>query len=272
MTIQLNKIFQQGAILKQTVLPHMTKPFDNAVKTISNPLLDTAIKFQSMADTALIKAGINMQAQTITAAKEVQPSVKTKPMPLIFRPEEYTRKEINQKIWNLETLEKNLAPEQRIVKDDYSPLDYDRLYTIDEYIHSNKGYTDNICDCIAAVLYNNEDAYMLHLCPGKHRKKSQISHMQQKMTEFINNLQKNNQECKAFLFGGHINCSEKLHQNILEVLNAKGIEPNEVLYVKPEIDAPHRLYYNLNEGIIPDNYAHFDLDDLSECFKTVNIH
>lgn len=273
MTLQLHNIFQQGTILKQKVLPYMEKPLNGTAKAISKCALDTAIKFQSIANTALAKAGINLQTQKIKTIKQpAQHIIETKPLPLIFRPEEYTRKEINKKIWGFEYQIKKMPKEQRIAKDDYSPLDYNRLYTIDEYIHSNKGYTDNICDCIAAVLYNNDDAYMLHLCPGKHKKKAQISHMQQKMEEFVNNLQKDGKECKAFLFGGHIKESEKLHQNILEVLNTKGIEPDEVLYTVPEMDAPHRLYYDLNEGIIPDNYAHFDLDDLSQCFKTVNIH
>ena len=89
MTLQLHNIFQQGTILKQKVLPYMEKPLNGTVKAISKSALNTAIKFQSIANTALAKAGINLQTQKIKTIKQpAQHIIETKRLPLIFRPEE----------------------------------------------------------------------------------------------------------------------------------------------------------------------------------------
>ena len=215
-----------------------------------------------------------LQAQGVSGKAQLLIQNRTQPhrLPLLFLPETLSTKEAHQKIWGFQSfIKRDLKPEQKIIKDSYSVADLlGKLYTADETVHSPEGYTDAIHDCISIILNNKKDAYMLHLSPGKHKKQTDIERMKDRISSFIDALSQDNQRCSAFLYGGQEGVSEKLHADILEALKSKGIKPDEVLFDKFG-GGPHSIYYNVDKGIVLDNYSRFGLDDLKANFKLVNI-
>ncbi len=252
MDISLNKI---SKTLSQLA------PLDKIPKAKSAEfnISDSNLKKYSDAVTSLCKAQLNVPSKKDDSK-----------LPLLFLPESLSRKEFYAKHNEFNFYIKKLSPEQKIIKDSYSAEDLlGKLYTADEFIHSDKGFTDAICDCICVLLNNKEDGYLLHLCPGKHKKPSQIKHMQEKISSFVDDLSRNGENCSAFLFGGRKNASEELHSNILDILTKKRLKPDEVLYDKAY--DPHTFFYDVKKGIVIDKYLSFDFECLQESFEKVNI-
>lgn len=193
------------------------------------------------------------------------------PLSLKFLPQNDSLKAANSKINSFKSfVKKELLPNQKIIKDNYSNYDLmNDLYTSNIFIHSDKGYTDSILNCICVLLNNQKDAYLLHLTPAKHKNPKDIYYMQKQIANFADNLSSNNQKCSAFLFGGEKNQSEKLHSDIVEVLNNKKISTSEVLFDKN--NDPHSFYYDINKGIVLDDYKYCDLEDIKSDFEIVKI-
>ena len=145
-------------------------------------------------------------------------------------------------------------------------------YTADGAICSTKGFTDGICDCIAVLLHNNDKAYLFHLSPLNHQKKDDIEHMQEVLQNSISDLKKDNQNCSAFLFGGIRGASDKLYEDISEVLNKNEIQKEEVLYSK-DWRIGHSLYFDVEKGIILSDeiYSYHSKQQLEENFEKVSL-
>ncbi len=161
---------------------------------------------------------------------------------------------------------KKLKPKERIMAF-YSPN-----YTIDEAICSNKGFTDGIYDCIAILLHNDDKAYLYHLSPLNYQKENDIKQMQKALQNSIADLKKDNQNCAAFLYGGIRGASDKLYENISEVLNKNNIERQEALFSKDE-HIGHSIYFDIEKGIILSDeiYGYHSKQQLEENFEKVNL-
>jgi len=221
-----------------------------------------ALKNLANSAAAQAKAAINMQ-------KTGQNT--TRKLPLIFASADDTLKEACRKSNAFQSfVKRELKDSEKIIKDAYSNEDLlGKLYTADEFVHSKRGFTDAIHDCIAVILYSKDDAYMLHLSPGKHKTPSQIEHMQKRLGEFIESLGSKNEKCRAVLVGGEPKASKGLYENIMQVLKRKNISADEFLFDKSK--SPHTVYFNVDEGILIDNLMFFDTDDLKSCFEKVVI-
>lgn len=177
--------------------------------------------------------------------------------------------------WHQKTqsLINELPSEQKILRSNCSDAEMFKpdsiVYTANQYIHGKSGFTDNIYDCIVALLYNKDDAYMTHLYPGSYVEQEDIEFMQKCLEKFINNLQCGGQKCEATLIGGQMGRSEQLHLNILDVLSAKGICPDEIMYETSR--KPHSVYYDVEKGIVLDKGLIDDRDSLEKLFARVNL-
>lgn len=120
-------------------------------------------------------------------------------------------------------------------------------YHVDRFVHSSKGYTSGLDDCIGVLLYNGNDAYLYHLSPNMHKCDSAIKYMQETLASRIAELT-GQTKCRACLVGGKKEYSKELYGNIRSVLNKYNIKTQEVLFNK---SGHTDIYYDLDKGIFP---------------------
>lgn len=142
-------------------------------------------------------------------------------------------------------------------------------YTVNRFVHSPKGYTSELDDCIAVLLYNGDDAYLYHLAPNVHKSEIAISDMQRGISETIEMLGKGNKKCTAVLVGGDdAKDSVSLYKNISSVLGKHDMKPQEVLFA----EGNKSIYYDIKKGIlIIDDGFHSNMQALKTEYKIVNI-
>lgn len=141
-------------------------------------------------------------------------------------------------------------------------------YCINRFVHSPKGYTNGLEDCIAVLLHNENDAFLFHLAPGSHTNKIAIDDMQNGLQETISKLGINNKKCSAVLVGGNnTSKSHTLYENISDVLKRNKIEAQEVLFA----DGHKSIYYDLDKGIMICDGIFDDIEDIKTEFGKVNI-
>jgi len=177
---------------------------------------------------------------------------------------------ITENYKKFETKLKELKPEEKLLRKQFNGLE--NIYTIENAIHSNKGYTDGIIDCLAVLIHSDKDAYLAHISPDNYKQTADIEHLKNYIQSYINKLEeKSNTKCRAWIVGGQENQSQKLYENVSDVLKKNNIIPSEILY--PKISGQETsLYYNLNEGkILLNKNLIFDSEDLKETFKKINI-
>ena len=141
-------------------------------------------------------------------------------------------------------------------------------YCINRFVHSPKGYTNGLEDCIAVLLHNENDAFLYHLAPGSHTSKIAIDDMQKGLQETISKLGTNNKKCSAVLVGGNnTNKSHTLYENISDVLKKNEIEAQEVLFA----DGHKSIYYDLDKGIMICDGIFDDIEDIKTEFGKVHL-
>ncbi len=180
-------------------------------------------------------------------------------------------KEIRRLISELPLEHKMLAERggQRITHPRYDYNGYGYTYSVNRFVHSSKGYTNSLDDCIAVLLRNTDDAYLYHLAPGIHKDKIAIADMQKGLSETIEKLEIGNKKCTAVLVGGQEGGSSvPLYENILSILNKYNIKPQEVLFA----DGHKSIYYDIKKGIVAvDDGLYNNIDELKANFQKVNI-
>lgn len=142
-------------------------------------------------------------------------------------------------------------------------------YSVNRFVHSPKGYTSELDDCIAVLLQNGNDAYLYHLSPNIHKTEAAILDMQKGISETIEILEKGNKKCTAVLIGGDdVKDSVFLYKNISSVLGKHDIKPQEVLFA----EGHKSIYYDIKKGIlIVDDGFHKNIQELKSEYKIVNI-
>ncbi|MBR5304621.1 MAG: hypothetical protein IKU37_07335 [Candidatus Gastranaerophilales bacterium] len=142
------------------------------------------------------------------------------------------------------------------------------FYCINRFVHSPKGYTNGLDDCIAVLLHNDDDAFLYHLAPGSHKNKIAIEDMQKGLQETIAKLGAGGKECSVVLVGGsNTDGSQALYENISDVLKKNKIEAQEVLFG----DGHKSIYYDLNKGIMICDGLFDDVKDLKREFGKVRL-
>ena len=142
------------------------------------------------------------------------------------------------------------------------------FYCINRFVHSPKGYTNGLEDCIAILLHNENDAFLYHLAPGSHKNKIAIEDMQKGLQETIARLRAKGKKCSAVLVGGNnTKGSHTLYENISDVLKKNAIETQEVLFA----DGHKSIYYDLDKGMMICDGIFDDIEDIKTEFKKVSI-
>ena len=101
----------------------------------------------------------------------------------LFSPSSMSSHSLRKEIGNLISalpLENKMLYQRGGQKVAYPRYNYEGFadYTVNRFVHSPKGYTNGLDDCIAVLLHNDEDAFLYHLAPGVHRSKIAIEDMQ----------------------------------------------------------------------------------------------
>lgn len=120
-------------------------------------------------------------------------------------------------------------------------------YNVDRYVHSRKGYTSGLDDCIGVLIYNENDAYLYHLSPNMHKCDSAIKYMKEKLASRISELT-GKTKCRACLVGGKEEYSRPLYGHIKDVLDKNNTKTQEILFNE---NGHTDIYYDLDKGIFP---------------------
>lgn len=210
---------------------------------------------------------------TVTISKKAFNNPSTDKLKLLFPQsmDQSLYKETRSLISGLPLEHKMLAERggQRIAYPRYDYNGHGYTYTVNRFVHSPKGYTNALDDCIAVLLYNGDNAYLYHLAPNIHKSKVAISDMQEGISETIKMLGKRNKKCAAVLVGGDdAKGSVSLYKNILSVLRKHDISTQEVLFA----EGHKSIYYDIKKGtLIIDDGFYNNIQELKTQYKIVNI-